>query len=50
MLKSSSDDSTENVPPPPCDRVAVMESADKMTDRQIAAKARQYFAAEKMEE
>ncbi len=26
------------------DRVAVMESADKMTDRQIAAKARQYFA------
>ena len=26
------------------DRVAVVESADKMTDRQIAAKARHYFA------
>jgi hypothetical protein len=31
-----------------CDRVVVMESADKMTDRQIAAKVHQYFANKNM--
>lgn len=30
------------------DRVVVMESADKMTDRQIAAKTHHYFASENM--
>jgi hypothetical protein len=30
------------------ERVAVLESADKMTDRQIAAKARDYFSNEKI--
>jgi hypothetical protein len=31
------------------DRVVVMESADKMTDRQITARARNYFANRKEE-
>ena len=30
------------------DRVAVMESADKMTDREIAAKVRRYFTKQDM--
>ncbi|MBN1578845.1 MAG: hypothetical protein JW913_19955 [Chitinispirillaceae bacterium] len=31
------------------DRVAVMETADKMTDRQIAARVRHYFSSSKVE-
>jgi hypothetical protein len=30
-------------------RVVAMETADKMTDRQIAAKVRQYFSAQNRE-